>query len=58
MHLWKFWLCWLWQRIMSDFEDFKNIWGISSHFSPHEVSFKKSIDYVKKILVSAELQLS
>jgi len=26
MHPWKFWLCWLWQRIMSGFEDFKNIW--------------------------------
>lgn len=48
MDLRKFWLHWLWQRIMSGFEDFKNIWGISNPFSPHKVSFQENLTVLRK----------
>lgn len=49
MHLKKFWLHWLWQRIMSGFEDFKNILGIRNCFSPHKVYFQENLTVLKKL---------
>lgn len=48
MHLRKFWLHWLWQRIMSGFENCKNIWGISNPFSSYKVSFQENLTVLKK----------